>query len=77
MIECPYCYKAVKPEDTVCSHCGKHIERWQTGFYTRKQLKGGSKTMVWAGAVALFLLVVLGFAKSCHWFWVLAPGTLN
>ena len=68
MIECPYCYKAVKPADTVCSHCGKPIERWQTGFYTRKQLKGGSKGMVWIAAIGLFLLVVLGFVKSCHWF---------
>lgn len=68
MIECPYCYKAVKPKDTICPHCGKAIERWQTGFYTRQQLSGRSRTLVWGAAVAVFLLVILGFAKSCHWF---------
>lgn len=67
MIECPYCYKAVKPEDAVCPHCGKAIERWQTGFYSRQQLPAKSRTAVWIGAALLFLLVLAGFAKSCHW----------
>jgi predicted amidophosphoribosyltransferase len=68
MIECPYCYKAVKPQDAVCGNCGKPIERWQTGFYSRQELPAKSRTAVWVGAVVLFLLVVLGFARSCHWF---------
>jgi predicted amidophosphoribosyltransferase len=67
MIECPYCYKAVKPQETVCGNCGKPIERWQTGFYTRKELPAKSRTAVWVGASLLFLLVVAGFARSCHW----------
>ena len=51
-----------------CANCGKPIERWQTGFYSRQELPAKSRTAVWVGAVVLFLLVVLGFARSCHWF---------
>lgn len=67
MIECPYCYHAVKPQDAVCPNCGKSIERWRTGFYTRQALPARGRTAVWVGAVVIFLLVILGFARSCHW----------
>jgi hypothetical protein len=67
MIECPYCYAAVKPQEKVCGNCGKAIDRWRTGFYTRQSLPARARTAVWIGAVGLFLLVVLGFARSCHW----------
>jgi hypothetical protein len=67
MIECPYCYAAVSPQDSVCSNCGKAIERWRTGFYSRQELPARSRTAVWIGAALLFLLIVGGFAKSCHW----------
>jgi hypothetical protein len=68
MIECPYCYSPVQPSDAVCGKCGRSIDRWRTGFYTRQALPAKSKTAVWVGAVVLFLVMVLGFAKSCHWF---------
>jgi hypothetical protein len=67
MNECPYCYAAVKPSDSVCGNCGRQIERWQTGFYTRQPLPTKSKTAVWVGAILAFLLVLAGFAKSCGW----------
>lgn len=66
MNECPYCYTAVGPGDAVCPKCGREIERWQTGFYTRDKLPTKSRTAVWIGAVAAFLLVVAGFAKACR-----------
>jgi predicted amidophosphoribosyltransferase len=67
MNECPYCYTAVGPTDAVCPKCGREIERWQTGFYTRQQLPTRSRTAVWVGAILAFLLIVAGFAKACHW----------
>lgn len=67
MNECPYCYTRVGPDDAVCPKCGREIERWQTGFYTRKPLPRRSKTAVWAGVVVAVLLVLVGFAKACHW----------
>ena len=39
MKECPYCYAAVDINDAVCPKCGREIERWKTGFYTREPLK--------------------------------------
>jgi hypothetical protein len=68
MIECPYCYSPVQPTDATCKNCGRSIERWRTGFYTRQELPTKSKTAVWVGASLVFLLIVAGFAKSCHWF---------
>ncbi len=67
MIECPYCFARIKPGDAVCPNCGREIARWQTGFYTRQTLPTRSRNAVWAGATLLFLLIVAGFAKSCHW----------
>ncbi len=67
MIECPYCYNPVKPADSVCGRCGKAIARWQTGFYARQALPAKARTAVWVGAVFIFLLLVFGFARSCHW----------
>ncbi len=67
MIECPYCYSVVKPQDAVCPNCGKAIERWQTGFYSRQALPKKGRNAVLAGAALLFLLMVAGFARSCHW----------
>jgi predicted amidophosphoribosyltransferase len=67
MNECPYCYARVGPNDTVCPNCGREIERWQTGFYTRQPLPAKKRTAVWVGAVLLLLLVLFGFAKACHW----------
>jgi hypothetical protein len=68
MIECPYCYAAVKPSDDACAKCGRQIARWQTGFYARQPLPSRTRTMVWIGAALVFLLMVGGFARSCHWF---------
>jgi len=68
MIECPYCYAAVTPGDTACPKCGREIERWQTGFYTRQPLPTRSRTAVWVGAGLVTLLLLAGFARACHWF---------
>jgi predicted amidophosphoribosyltransferase len=67
MNECPYCYAAVGATDAVCPRCGKEIERWQTGFYTRQRLPTRKRTAVWAVAAFALLLVLAGFAKACHW----------
>ncbi len=67
MNECPYCYTRVGPNDAVCPNCGREIERWQTGFYTRQPLGVRKRTAVWAVAVLAFLAIVAGFAKACHW----------
>lgn len=67
MKECPYCYAAVGTDDTVCPKCGREIERWQTGFYTRQPLPTRKRTAVWATASLALLLVLAGFAKACHW----------
>ena len=63
MNECPYCYTAVGMDDSVCPKCGRKIEQWQTGFYTRQPLPERARRAVRA-AVA-FLLIVGGFARSC------------
>ena len=68
MKECPYCYAPVKPLDTVCPKCGRDIERWQTGFYSRQPLAARSRTLVWVGAILATLLLLLGFSRACHWF---------
>ena len=68
MNECPYCYASVGPADAVCPRCGKEIERWQTGFYTRQRpLPAKSRTAVWIAALAAMLLVLAGFARACGW----------
>jgi hypothetical protein len=51
----------------VCGNCGRAIERWQTGFYTRQPLPTKSRTAVWIGAILAALLILAGFAKSCGW----------
>ncbi len=68
MKECPYCYAAVNAKDSVCPQCGREIAKWQTGFYTRQPLTARSRAAVWAGAILALLLVLGGFAHSCHWF---------
>jgi len=67
MNECPYCYASVGPNDVVCPRCGKEIERWQTGFYTRQPLGTRKRTAVWAIAAFALLLILTGFAKACNW----------
>lgn len=67
MNECPYCYAPVKPADDVCPKCNRAIARWQTGFYARQPLPSRTRTIVWAVAAGVFLLILTGFAKSCHW----------
>jgi predicted amidophosphoribosyltransferase len=67
MKECPYCYAAVGTVDTVCPKCGREIERWQTGFYTRQPLAKKKSVAVLTGALVAFLLIVFGFARACHW----------
>lgn len=67
MNECPYCYSRITPGEPVCPKCGREIARWQTGFYTRQKLPGRSRTAVLAGAGFLLLLILAGFARSCHW----------
>jgi predicted nucleic acid-binding Zn ribbon protein len=68
MYECPYCYTPVEPGTPVCPKCGRELERWQTGFYTRQRpLATKSRTAVWAVAVAALLLVLAGLARACHW----------
>lgn len=67
MKECPYCYTAVNLNDAVCPKCGREIERWQTGFYTRQPLKKRSQTAVLTGAILALLLLLFGFARACHW----------
>jgi uncharacterized membrane protein YvbJ len=67
MKECPYCYAAVGTEDSVCPKCGKEIEQWQTGFYTRQPLPKKKSVAVLTGALIAFLLIVFGFARACHW----------
>jgi hypothetical protein len=67
MKECPYCYTRVGPNDAVCPNCGREIERWQTGFYTRQPLTAKKKAAVRVGLAAAVLLVLVGFARACHW----------
>jgi predicted amidophosphoribosyltransferase len=67
MNECPYCFARVGPTDIQCPNCGRKIEHWQTGFYSREPLPKKTRNVVWFVAVLLFLLIVGGFAKSCHW----------
>ena len=66
MKECPYCYAAVGVDDSACPKCGREIERWQTGFYTRQRLPKRKSAAVLAIALVAFLLIVFGFAKACH-----------
>ena len=66
MNECPYCYARVGPSDSVCPNCGREIERWQTGFYTRQPLPTRKKTAVRVALVAAVLVVLGGFARACH-----------
>ena len=66
MKECPYCYAAVGPMDLVCPKCGREIERWQTGFYTRQPLATKKKTAVRVALIVAVLLVLGGFARACH-----------
>lgn len=66
MKECPYCYAAVGVDDSVCPKCGREIEKWQTGFYTRQPLPRKNRAIVLAVAAVAFLLIVAGFARSCH-----------
>jgi predicted amidophosphoribosyltransferase len=66
MKECPYCYAAVGTDDTVCPKCGREIERWQTGFYTRQPLPRKKSAAVLTAALGAFLLIVFGFARACH-----------
>ena len=67
MNECPYCYTKVGVTDTTCPNCGRKIEQWQTGFYTRQPLPNRTRTAVWIVAAIALILVVGGFARSCHW----------
>ena len=67
MKECPYCYAAVGIDDSVCPKCGREIEKWQTGFYTRQPLPRKKSAAVLAAAAVAFLLIVAGFARACHW----------
>jgi len=66
MKECPYCYAAVGINDSVCPKCGREIERWQTGFYTRQPLPKKKSAVVLSVALVAFLLIVFGFARACH-----------
>ena len=66
MIECPYCYAPVNPGDATCAKCGREIEKWRTGFYTRKPLPLKSRTAVWVGAALALLVILAGFARACH-----------
>jgi hypothetical protein len=66
MNECPYCYASVGPSDAVCPKCGREIERWQTGFYTRQQLPTRKKTAVRVALILAVLVVLGGFARACH-----------
>ena len=67
MNECPYCYAAVTPADATCPNCGRDIEKWKTGFYTRTPLATHSRAAVWVGAGIITLLILAGFARACHW----------
>jgi hypothetical protein len=67
MKECPYCYTAVGIDDSTCPKCGREIERWQTGFYTRQRLPRRKTAAVLTVAAVAFLLIVAGFARACHW----------
>ena len=67
MNECPYCYTRVEPGTVKCPRCGREIEQWQTGFYTRQPLPRKTRTTVWVVAAIALLLVLGGFARSCHW----------
>jgi uncharacterized protein (UPF0212 family) len=67
MNECPYCYARVEPGASTCPNCGRKIEQWQTGFYTRQPLPGRTRTTVWIVAAIALVLVLFGFARSCHW----------
>ena len=67
MKECPYCYTKVATTDVKCPNCGRQIEQWQTGFFSRQPLTTRSRTTVWVVAILAFLLILAGFAKACHW----------
>lgn len=67
MKECPYCFSPVGLNDSICPQCGREIERWKTGFYSREPLTTRSQTLVWLGAILVLLLILFGFARSCHW----------
>jgi hypothetical protein len=54
-------------DDSVCPKCGREIERWQTGFYTRQPLPKKKSAAVLSVALVAFLLIVFGFARACHW----------
>ena len=66
MKECPYCYAAVGVDESVCPNCGREIEKWQTGFYTRQPLPKKKSAIVLTVAAVAFLLIVAGFARACH-----------
>ncbi|HJW14662.1 MAG TPA: hypothetical protein VJ776_08200 [Thermoanaerobaculia bacterium] len=66
MKECPYCYAAVGVDDSVCPKCGREIEKWQTGFYTRQPLPRKKSAAVLSIAIVAFLLILFGFARACH-----------
>jgi transposase-like protein len=56
-----------KQRKWICPKCGREIERWQTGFYTRQPLPKRKSAAVLTVAAVAFLLIVAGFARACHW----------
>ncbi|HYB53870.1 MAG TPA: hypothetical protein VEG84_08385 [Thermoanaerobaculia bacterium] len=67
MNECPFCYAQVSATDAVCPRCGRRIEQWKTGFHSREPLSSRTRTMVWIVAGVALVLIIGGFARSCHW----------
>ena len=57
----PVLLRARRPDghDAV-RNCGRKIEHWQTGFYTRQPLPKRTRTTVWIVAAIALLLIIGG-----------------
>ncbi len=66
MRDCPFCFTPIGDEATQCPGCGRRIDVFRTGYYSRPTLPPVRRAAVLLAVTGLLAILATGIVWSCR-----------
>lgn len=65
MRECPFCFRTIGDDAVECPNCGRRIDVFRTGYFSRPDLSRPKTALIWVAAIVILGLLAVGVFRGC------------